>query len=77
MALGFYGATNAEDLAEMEAFARRYLGAANTAEAIIEGCYILVFGIILGVLTDISRGVAAPKSSQANAQTGKEEVRED
>lgn len=39
--------------------ARLYLGSATTGEAIDQGLMLVVFGIALGILTEISRSVAA------------------
>jgi amino acid permease len=36
----------------------RYLGSGTTGQAINHGFYVLIFGIVIGVLTDISRSVA-------------------
>lgn len=37
--------------------ARSVLGAATTGEAINEGMYAVLFGVVLGVLADISRAL--------------------
>ena len=39
------------------ALARRYFGAENSGEVINEGIMLLVFGIFLGILTEISRSL--------------------
>lgn len=39
--------------------AQRYLGSATTGEAIDQGLMLVVFGIAIGILTDISRSVMA------------------
>ena len=41
------------------AAAQRYLGSATTGDAIDQGLMLVVFGIAIGILTDISRSVAA------------------
>lgn len=55
--MGFGGAISENSVA----FAARYLGTANTGEAITQGFYLLVFGILVGVLTDISRLLSTPE----------------
>ena len=41
------------------AAAQRYLGSATTGDAIDQGLMLVVFGIAIGILTDISRSVAS------------------
>lgn len=43
------------------AMAKRYLGTSNPGEAIDKGSLMLVFGICLGILTEISRSVRPSK----------------
>lgn len=45
-----------------EAMSIRYLGSSNPGEAIDKGFLMLVFGICLGILTEISRSVRPPKA---------------
>lgn len=40
-----------------------YLGSDTTGDKIDKGTILIVFGIIIGVLTDISRSAAANRSS--------------
>lgn len=40
-----------------EAIARRYLGSKTPGEAIDQGLMVLIFGICLGVLVEISRSL--------------------
>lgn len=40
-----------------EVLARRYFGAQNSGEVINEGMMLLVFGMCLGILTEISRSL--------------------
>ena len=47
------------------AAARRYLGTQTTGEAIDQGLVVLVIAIALGILTEISRSVAAPHKPEA------------
>ena len=42
----------------------RYLGSGTTGQAIDQGFYVLIFGIVLGVLTDISRSLANKSQDQ-------------
>ncbi len=43
----------------------RYLGSGTTGQAIDQGLYTLLFGIVVGVLTDISRSVARETGGQS------------
>jgi len=43
----------------------RYLGSGTTGQAIDQGFYVLIFGIVVGVLTDISRSVASTTGTQS------------
>lgn len=43
----------------------RYLGSGATGQAIDQGLYVLIFGIVVGVLTDISRSVANATRTQS------------
>ncbi len=43
-----------------EALARRYLGSKTPGEAIDQGVMVLIFGICLGVLVEISRSLQRP-----------------
>ena len=43
----------------------RYIGSGATGQAIDQGLYILIFGIVIGVLTDISRSVRDPNHADA------------
>ena len=45
--------------------AARYLGSKTTGQAIDQGLYTIVFGILVGVMTDISRSVAKLRPSQS------------
>jgi len=42
----------------------RYLGSGTTAQAIDQAFYVLIFGIVVGVLTDISLSVASATGTQ-------------
>lgn len=44
--------------------ASRYLGSGAPGQAIDEGFYALIFGILVGVLTDISRTLAEKRQDQ-------------
>ena len=44
--------------------ASRYLGSGTSGQAIDQGLYVLIFGIIVGVLTDISRSLAGNLQGQ-------------
>ena len=44
--------------------APRYLGSGTTGQAIDQGLYVLIFGIVIGVLTDISRSLAENPQDQ-------------
>lgn len=46
-------------------FMPRYLGSGTTGQAIDQGLYILIFGIAIGILTDISRSVAGHKNQDS------------
>lgn len=46
-----------------EAMATRYLGSSSPGEAIDKGLLMLVFGICLGILTEISHSLHHPPSS--------------
>ena len=54
VALGFAIATGVM----IEPTPGRYLGTSSSGEAIDQGLYVVLFGIILGILTDISRSLA-------------------
>jgi hypothetical protein len=43
----------------------RYLGSGTTGQAIDQGLYVLIFGIVVGVLTDISRSVTNTTGTQS------------
>jgi len=43
----------------------RYLGSGTTGQAIDQGLYVLIFGIVVGVLTDISRSVSRETGGQS------------
>lgn len=49
--------------------AARYLGSKTTGQAIDQGIYTIVFGILVGVLTDISRSVARLRSGPSEKAT--------
>jgi hypothetical protein len=42
----------------------RYLGSGTTGQAIDQGVYVLIFGIVIGVLTDVSRSLAGKRQGQ-------------
>ncbi|MCA8881027.1 MAG: hypothetical protein KDA73_13965 [Rhodobacteraceae bacterium] len=44
--------------------AHRYLGSGTTGQAINQGTLVLIFGVVVGVLTDISRSVASATRTQ-------------
>lgn len=54
-ALGFFFAYATETPEQMRAAAREYLAAATTGEAINEGMYMMVFGVMAGVLVQIAK----------------------
>lgn len=43
----------------------RYLGTDTTGQAIDQGLYAVIFGVVFGVLTDISRSVASNGHGQS------------
>lgn len=44
------------------AFMAEYFGRKSTGTAIDQGIYTIIFGIVVGILTDISRSVAKAKT---------------
>lgn len=42
----------------------RYLGSGTTGQAIDQGLYVLIFGIVIGVLTDVSRSLARKRPDE-------------
>ena len=43
--------------------AARYLGGGTTGGAMDQGIYVIIFGVVVGVLTDISQSVANTTST--------------
>ncbi len=54
--MGFLGAVGADD---GYAFAQRYLATNTTGEAINQGTYMVIFAVVLGILIEISKSLAA------------------
>lgn len=48
---------SAANSSDPNAFAARYIGSVTSGEAIDQGIEYLLFGVVLGVLTDISKAV--------------------
>ena len=53
--LGFFGAYGTESMIDNIAFAKRYLAASNTGEAINSGFLFIGVSVALGVLCEISK----------------------
>ena len=56
--LGFLGAFGSETSEDMRLFAKSYLAAETTGEAINEGMMKILIAVCLGILVEISRNIA-------------------
>jgi hypothetical protein len=56
MAMGYFIASQNEAETRV-AMAARYLGSKTSGEAIDQGLFVFIFGVTLGVLVQIARGV--------------------
>lgn len=55
MAIGFFLAYLSETPEQIAAAAKHYLATATTGEAINEGMYMMVFGVLSGVIVQIAK----------------------
>lgn len=59
--VGFMFAAS-DDPAAVVAATQRYLGGTPSGESIDEGIFVIVVGVSIGILTEISRAVSSPKA---------------
>lgn len=63
--MGFFVASFYDDPEQYTFAVKRYLGSVSSSgEAINQGIYVIVIGIALGVLTDISSSVSKRRNSE-------------